>query len=130
MRERITKAEQRVLSTKRGAEMSRTLGSSPTPLEIRSFPNTGGSRYYEATNYVMPDDYVQIDLATPRVYDPVSIPYGPQPASVEQMLAHEIGHALGYPDPVNVWVNENPVAGELDMLLRDWHYDNWIENVR
>ena len=40
---------------------------------------------------------------------------GPQVASFESILAHEIGHAVtGTPDPDNVPINENPIRKELN----------------
>ena len=39
-------------------------------------------------------------------------------ASPERVLGHELGHAAGYEDPLNVMVNENPLAFEWGEPLR------------
>ncbi len=58
-------------------------------------------------------------VVNPTLVEPICTTAGRKPASTERKLAHEAGHALGYPGGTemfemnNIHKNENPVAKAL-----------------
>jgi len=114
-------ALQRVRQTKRGAEIFDRLEQLPETYKIVQERGNQPSHYNQRTRTIV------VNTSLP---EPVCTTAGRKPASAERRLAHEGGHALGYPgtsstaaqteafEMNNIRRNENPVVVELGMPER------------
>jgi RHS repeat-associated protein len=110
----LAAALQRVRTTQRGASIFDTLERSSNVYRIRE---TAGS---ERTHYDPDTLEIVVNTIRPSV---VCTTAGRKPMPPEAALAHEGGHALGFPDAgpnnmVNVNANENPVRRALGYPIR------------
>jgi len=123
----LVAALQRVRQTKRGAEIFRTLDQLPETYRIVEGRGNEASRY---------DPYTRTIVVNINLPEHVCTTTGRKPGSPERKLAHEGGHALGYPgigatkaqtelfEMNNIRRNENPVVTELGMPERTSYDSN------
>ena len=123
----LVAALQRVRQTKRGAEIFDRLEQLPETYKIVQGRGNEASRYDPKTRTIV----ANIDLV-----ELVCTTAGRKPASAERKLAHEGGHALGYPgigatraqteifEMNSIRRNETPVVRALGMPERTSYYSD------
>lgn len=117
----IESATADVFGTKRGGELQTLAKGRSSPLEMRI--NYRGDFYYDPRgDFITVDPTKTVDVLVWKGWRP-----GYEPASMQRILAHELGHALtgvrdvGFLWLDNVRLNENPIVRELGGRSRIWY---------
>jgi hypothetical protein len=110
-----------VFGTKRGEELLDLAKGRSSPLEIRI--NHRGDFYYSPRgDFITVDPTRTVELLVWKGWRP-----GFEPASMQRILGHELGHALtgvrdvGFLRLDNIRLNENPIVTELGEPPRIWY---------